>query len=53
MDTTIENMINSIDLSAPVPEIVRAQYFEALENVKKAEAKMKSLLIEGGYVDEQ
>ena len=35
------------------PEIVRAQYFEALENVKKAEAKMKSLLIEGGYVDEQ
>ena len=35
------------------PEIVRAQYFEALENVKKAEAKMKKLLIEGGYVDEQ
>ena len=35
------------------PEIVRAQYFEALANVKKAEAKMKSLLIKGGYVDEQ
>ena len=35
------------------PEIVRAQYFEALENVKEAEAKMKALLIEGGYVDEQ
>lgn len=35
------------------PEIVRVQYFEALENVKKAEAKMKALLIEGGYVDEQ
>ncbi len=35
------------------PEIVRAQYFEALENVKKAEAKMKALLIKGGYVDEQ
>ncbi len=35
------------------PEIVRAQYFEALENVKKAEAKMKALLVEGGYVDEQ
>lgn len=35
------------------PEIVRAQYFEALENVKKAEVKMKALLIEGGYVDEQ
>lgn len=35
------------------PEIVRAEYFEALENVKKAELKMKELLIEGGYVDEQ
>lgn len=35
------------------PEIVRAQFFEALENVKEAEAKMKALLIEGGYVDEQ
>ena len=35
------------------PEIVRAQYFEALENVKNAEAKMKALLIEGGYVNEQ
>ena len=35
------------------PEIVRAQYFEALENVKNAEVKMKALLIEGGYVDEQ
>lgn len=34
------------------PEVVRAQYFEALENVKKAEAKMKTLLIEGGYVNE-
>lgn len=34
------------------PEVVRAQYFEALENAKKAEAKMKALLIEGGYVNE-
>lgn len=38
---------------AVAPEIVRAQYFEELANVKKAEAKMKSLLIKGGYVDEQ
>ena len=35
------------------PAVVRAQYFEALENVRKAEAKMKALLIEGGYVNEQ
>ena len=34
------------------PEIVRAEYFQALENAKKAELKMKELLIEGGYVDE-
>ena len=35
------------------PEVVRQQYFAALDNVKKAEARMKELLIEGGYVDEQ
>lgn len=35
------------------PDIVRAQYFEALKNVKEAEAKMKALLIEGGYIYEQ
>lgn len=35
------------------PEIVRAQYFKALKNVKEAENKMKKLLIQGGYVDEQ
>lgn len=35
------------------PKIVRAQYFEALKNVKEAENKMKKLLIQGGYVDEQ
>ena len=35
------------------PAVVRENYFNALENVKKAEAKMKALLIEGGYVDEQ
>lgn len=35
------------------PEIVRKQYFTALENVKIAEEKMKKLLIEGGFVNEQ
>lgn len=34
------------------PEIVRKQYYEALENVKKAEEEMKTLLIEGGYINE-
>ena len=31
------------------PAIVRENYFKALENVKKAETKMKTLLVEGGY----
>jgi len=35
------------------PEVVRKRYFDALENVKKAEEKMRKLLIEGGYVHEQ
>ena len=35
------------------PAVVRENYFNALENVKKAEAKMKALLIEGGYLNEQ
>lgn len=34
------------------PAIVRENYFKALENVKKAETKMKTLLVEGGYLDE-
>lgn len=34
------------------PAIVRKEYYEAIENVKKAEAKMKALLIEGGYINE-
>jgi type I restriction enzyme M protein len=35
------------------PAIVRENYFKALENVKKAETKMKTLLVEGGYLNEQ
>lgn len=35
------------------PAIVRENYFKALENVKKAETKMKALLVEGGYLNEQ
>lgn len=35
------------------PAIVRENYFKALENVKNAETKMKTLLVEGGYLNEQ
>ena len=34
------------------PEVVRAQYYEAVENVNKAEARLKELLVEGGYINE-
>ena len=34
------------------PEVVRAQYYEAIHNVNKAEARLKELLIEGGYINE-
>lgn len=34
------------------PEIVRQNYFDALQEVKDAESKMKELLIKGGYVNE-
>lgn len=34
------------------PEIVKKQYYEALNKVREAEAEMMSLLVEGGYVHE-
>ncbi|MBO5622105.1 MAG: SAM-dependent DNA methyltransferase [Butyrivibrio sp.] len=34
------------------PEVIRQSYFEALQEVKDAEQKMKELLIKGGYVNE-
>jgi type I restriction enzyme M protein len=34
------------------PDIVRQNYFDALQEVKDAESKMKELLIKGGYVNE-
>ena len=33
------------------PETVRAQYYEAVEHVSKAEARLKELLLEGGYIN--
>ena len=35
------------------PEEVRKKLFEALNDVKEAEAKMLKLLEDGGYLDEQ
>ena len=36
-----------------VPSEVRRQYFEALEEVYRAEERMRKLLIAGGYVSER
>ena len=35
------------------PSEVRRQYFKALEDVYRAEERMRKLLIAGGYVSEQ
>ncbi|WP_125141116.1 N-6 DNA methylase [Clostridium transplantifaecale] len=35
------------------PELIRMEYINAVENVKKAEARMKAYLIAGGFIDEK
>ena len=35
------------------PAAVRTSYFKAVANVKKSEARMYELLVEGGYIDEE
>ena len=49
----LENYIEKKKQEAVPPEIIRQQYFEALEDVREAEVKLKGLLIKGGYIDEQ
>ena len=49
----LETYIEKKKQEAVPPEIIRQQYFEALEDVREAEVKLKGLLIKGGYIDEQ
>lgn len=35
------------------PELIRIEYINAVENAKKAEARMKAYLIAGGFIDEK
>lgn len=49
---TVNQYIEKKKQAVVPPEVVRRQYFEALEKVKVAEDKMMRLLIEGGYVHE-
>lgn len=48
----INNYIEKKEQETVPPEEVRRQYFEALDEVFEAEAEMKRLLVEGGYVNE-
>jgi type I restriction enzyme M protein len=51
-DLSVKKYIEKKKQKTVPPEVVRKRYFEALENVRAAEDKMKELLIEGGYVNE-
>lgn len=48
----LNNYIEKKKTEIATPEEVKQQYFEAYENMIKAEEKMKKLLIEGGYINE-
>lgn len=52
-ELSVKKYIEQKKQKAVSPEVVRKRYFDALDNVKKAEEKMRKLLIEGGYVHEQ
>ena len=48
--------MNSMQAETPAPPIdpakVRREFLQALEDVKTAEARLKELLKEGGWLDE-
>ena len=48
----LNNYIEKKKTETATPEEVKQQYFQAYENMLKAEEKMKKLLIEGGYINE-
>ncbi len=51
-DLSVNKYIERTKQESLSPETVRKNYFAALSNVRVAEAKMKKLLVEGGYVSE-
>lgn len=48
----VNNYIEKVEEEVVPPEVVKQQYFEALQAVIQAEDVMKKLLVEGGYVNE-
>jgi len=51
-DLSVKRYIEKKKQETISPEIVRKNYYAALENVRKAEAKMQKLLVKGGYIHE-
>ncbi len=49
----INNYIEKKEVETVSPAEIRRQYFEAYEEMLAAEDRMKQLLVEGGYVNEQ
>ena len=48
----INNYIEKQEQETIPPEEIRRQYFEAYNNVLKAEERMRELLLKGGYISE-
>lgn len=51
-DLSVRKYIDKKKRKVVPPEIVRKQYFDALEAVQRSEEKLQKLLVEGGYVNE-
>lgn len=52
-DLSVGNYIERRQTEVLSPSVVRKNYKKALEAVQKAEEKMRALLVEGGFVNEQ
>ena len=48
----INNYIEKKEQETVPPEEIRKQYFEAYNEMIKAEARMRELLLKGGYISE-
>ena len=49
----LNNYIEKKKINVATPDEVKKQYFEAYNKMIESENKMKKLLIEGGYINEQ
>ena len=49
---TVNTYIEKKKQKVKAPEVVKAEYYEAIEEVRNAENRMKQLLVKGGYINE-